>query len=102
MIDSVTRQWVEQARKAGQTIGHGAGDGTYAAGVTHVSELLPALMHDIITVVPDEQREKVQKLITIWEKAGTFAPHLLQSFREKLNAAPGKLVTESMFLGPCI
>lgn len=89
MIDSVTRQWVEQARKAGQAIGHGARDGTYAAGVTHVSELLPALMHDIISVIPDEQREKLQKLIAIWEKAGTFAPSLLQSFREKLDAPPG-------------
>ena len=56
VVDSVTRQWYEQARKAGQNIGPSAPDGTFAAGVNHVTELLPSLMNDIISVAPDDQK----------------------------------------------
>ena len=56
VVDSVTRQWVEQARKAGQPIGSAASDGTFAAGVHHVTELLPSFMNDIITNAPEEQK----------------------------------------------
>jgi len=56
VVDSVTRQWVDQARKAGQQIGSGAPDGTFAAGVTRVTELLPVLMNDIIATAPEDQK----------------------------------------------
>lgn len=56
VVDSVTRQWLEQARKAGQALGPSATDGTFAAGVNHVTELLPALMQDIISVAPEDQK----------------------------------------------
>ena len=65
VVDSVTRQWIEQARKLGQTLGPSASDGTFAAGVNHVTELLPALMQDILSVAPEDQ--KVRSL-------GTFLP----------------------------
>ena len=56
VVDSVTRQWVDQARKIGQLPGSGAPDGTFAAGVTRVTELLPVLMNDIINSAPDDQK----------------------------------------------
>ena len=56
VVDSVTRQWVEQARKNGQSIGPAASDGTFAAGVNHVTELLPSFMTDIINSAPEEQK----------------------------------------------
>jgi protein NRD1 len=56
VIDSVTRQWVDQARKASQQIGSGAPDGTFAAGVNRVTELLPVLMNDIIATAPEDQK----------------------------------------------
>ncbi|EGD92642.1 RNA binding protein Nrd1 [Trichophyton tonsurans CBS 112818] len=56
VVDSVTRQWVELARKAGQQIGGSAPDGTYAAGVNRVTELLPVLMTDIINNAPEDQK----------------------------------------------
>ena len=40
-----------------------ASDGTFAAGVNHVTELLPALMGDILSVAPEDQ--KVRSLDTI-------------------------------------
>ncbi|KAA8573676.1 hypothetical protein EYC84_005253 [Monilinia fructicola] len=62
VVDSVTRKWTEQAKIAGQTINSSAPDGTYAAGVHKVKELLPALMNDIIHTAPDDQKEKIRKI----------------------------------------
>jgi protein NRD1 len=56
VVDSVTRQWVDQARKSGHLPGSGASDGTFAAGVNRVTELLPVLMNDIINSAPSEQK----------------------------------------------
>ena len=56
VVDSVTRQWLEQARKAGQTLGPSAADGTFAAGVNHVTELMPSFMSDILSVAPEDQK----------------------------------------------
>ncbi|KAJ5906291.1 uncharacterized protein N7473_003207 [Penicillium subrubescens] len=88
VVDSVTRQWVEAARKAGQSSGSDAPDGTFAAGVNRVTELLPVLMTDIINNAPMDQKEKIKKLIDIWERGGTFPSAMLGSFRDKLNAPP--------------
>lgn len=56
VVDSVTRQWVEAARKAGQVPGGDAPDGTFAAGVKRVTDLLPILMTDIINNAPQDQK----------------------------------------------
>lgn len=56
VVDSVTRQWLEQARKAGQPLGAAAVDGSFAAGVKHVTELLPSIMTDIINTAPEPQK----------------------------------------------
>ena len=61
VVDSVTRGWVEQARKAGQAIGpneHPA-DGTFAAGHKRVAELLPSFMNDIINNAPEDQKVRL-------------------------------------------
>lgn len=60
VVDTVTRQWLERARKAGQTIGSAAGDGTYAAGANRVTELLPVLMNDIIQHAPEDQKVRFE------------------------------------------
>lgn len=61
VVDSVTRAWVEQARKAGQAFGPSAPDGTFAAGVNRVTELLPSFMTDIITNAPEEQKVRFRE-----------------------------------------
>jgi len=63
VVDSVTRQWLEQARKAGQTLGSSASDGTFAAGVNRVTELLPAFMNDIISTAPEEQKVRFLEML---------------------------------------
>ncbi|KAL2830356.1 hypothetical protein BJY01DRAFT_119488 [Aspergillus pseudoustus] len=86
VVDSVTRQWVDAARKSGQPSGSAAPDGTFAAGVNRVTELLPVLMTDITNNAPDDQKEKIKKLVDIWERGYTFPAPMLASFKQKLNA----------------
>ena len=60
----MTRQWLDQARKAGQIPSPGAADGTFAAGVNHVTELLPSFMTDILNTCPEEQKVRfLEKLM---------------------------------------
>ncbi|PFH56649.1 hypothetical protein XA68_16197 [Ophiocordyceps unilateralis] len=88
VVDSVTRKWLEQAKSQGQPVNSAAQDGTYAAGVHRVTELMPVLMNDIFQSAPDEQKEKIKKLLDIWGKGQTFPAPMLESFREKLMAPP--------------
>ncbi|KAI0479074.1 hypothetical protein GGR56DRAFT_633355 [Xylariaceae sp. FL0804] len=86
VVDSVTRRWVDHAKQHGQPINSSAQDGTYAAGVHRVTELLPVLMNDILQNAPAEQKEKIKKLVDIWEKGQTFPVSMIESFKQKLSA----------------
>lgn len=56
VVDSVTRKWLEQAKLQGLAVNGDAQDGTYAAGVHRVTELMPALMNDILSTAPEDQK----------------------------------------------
>ncbi|KAK5661500.1 hypothetical protein OQA88_11404 [Cercophora sp. LCS_1] len=86
VVDSVTRKWMDQAKAQGQPIGLGAEDGTAGAGVKRVTEVMPVMMNDIIATAPEDQKEKIKKLIDIWEKGQTFPPTLINTFKAKLAA----------------
>lgn len=86
VIDSVTRQWVEKARSSGQAVSKNAAPGTFASGVQQVTDALPVLMTDLIQVAPDNQKEKISKLLDIWERGQTFPISMLSSFKNMLNA----------------
>ncbi|KAL8907685.1 MAG: hypothetical protein Q9207_001254 [Kuettlingeria erythrocarpa] len=86
VVDSVTRSWVEQARKAGQQPSPSAAYGTYGAGVYRVTELLPMLMTDITNTAPEDQKARIKKLVDIWERGNTFPNEMLASFKQKLDA----------------
>ncbi|KAL8755479.1 MAG: hypothetical protein Q9184_004787 [Pyrenodesmia sp. 2 TL-2023] len=86
VVDSVTRSWVEQARKAGQQPGPSAAYGTYGAGVYRVTELLPMLMTDITNTAPEDQKARIKKLVDIWERGNTFPTEMLAGFKQKLDA----------------
>ncbi|RMZ86771.1 hypothetical protein DV736_g6002, partial [Chaetothyriales sp. CBS 134916] len=93
VVDSVTRSWVDQAKKSSQAAGSGGPDGTFPAGVARITELLPVLMNDIISSAPEDQKAKIKKLIEIWERSNTFPAAMLSSFKEKLNAPAAKSTT---------
>ncbi|KAJ4307119.1 hypothetical protein N0V88_000496 [Collariella sp. IMI 366227] len=87
VVDSVTRKWLDQAKTQGQTPSLSAPDGTFAAGVHRVTELIPILMNDILSTAPEDQKEKIRKLVDIWDKGQTFPPSMVNSFKEKLNGS---------------
>jgi protein NRD1 len=56
LIDSVVRKWVDLAKQQQQEVSSTAQDGTYAAGVYRVTEILPALMDNILQTAPSDQK----------------------------------------------
>ncbi|CAK3804146.1 hypothetical protein AC579_480 [Lecanosticta acicola] len=91
VIDSVVRQWIEKARASGQDLlVEGRGEpGTYPAAVKRVTELMPALFDDIIKGIPEDQKPKLQNIITIWERGNTFPAKMLAEFKAKLGIETG-------------
>ncbi|KAF2711117.1 hypothetical protein K504DRAFT_376636 [Pleomassaria siparia CBS 279.74] len=85
VVDSITRQWKERARLAGQAVSKNAAPGTFASGVQKVTDVLPTLMTDLIQLAPQNQKEKISKLLDIWERAQTFPQNMLASFKQLLN-----------------
>jgi protein NRD1 len=85
VVDSVTRQWVEKAKAAGQAVSRNAAPGTYAAAVQKVTDMLPHLMTDLVHNVPEAQKEKITKLLDIWQRGHTFPLDMLATFKKQLN-----------------
>ena len=50
------RKWVDLAKQQHQEITSAAQDGTYGAGVFRVTEILPALMDNILQTAPADQK----------------------------------------------
>lgn len=85
VVDSVTRQWAEKARSSGQAVSKKAAPGTFASGVQQVTDALPSLVLELIKVAPDNQKEKIAKLLDIWERGQTFPLAMLSSFKQLMN-----------------
>lgn len=57
VVDQVAREWLKKAKALGQfPINSSAQDGTYAAGVHRLTELMPTLMNDSISAAPEDQK----------------------------------------------
>ncbi|KAL5115810.1 hypothetical protein ACEQ8H_006305 [Pleosporales sp. CAS-2024a] len=88
VVDSVIRQWVEKAKKAGQAVSPKAAPGTYASGVQLVRDALPVVMTDLVKNAPENQKEKISKLLDIWERGQTFPPAMIASMKLLVDDAP--------------
>ncbi|KAF1990628.1 hypothetical protein K402DRAFT_417407 [Aulographum hederae CBS 113979] len=96
VIDSVTRRWIEQARQTGQALsGKDAPNGTYAAGVYKMTEVLPALMREYLPNVPQAQKERLLKLVDIWEKGSTFPLPMIKNFKDTISNPTAQAATIS-------
>ncbi|KAG5518893.1 hypothetical protein PMAC_002424 [Pneumocystis sp. 'macacae'] len=89
VLDSVARAYQDLSR--GDT--DIPEDGTFAGGLQQLTQLLESLMNDMMLYAPVEHREKVLKLVNIWEKAATFPAGLLlrlrtAHFSEELLSTP--------------
>jgi protein NRD1 len=81
----VVRQWLDRAKKTGQKVSRSAAPGTFASGVQKITDILPLLMNDLSQSAPDNQKEKILKLVEIWERGQTFPTEMLASFKQQLN-----------------
>ena len=63
VVDSIARKYLEQAKRLHEPVSHAAPDGTFGAGVHRITNLLPALMNDILQNAPPEEN-KVRYLPT--------------------------------------
>ena len=50
-----------------------------------VRDVLPVLMSNLIQSAPDNQREKIAKLLDIWERGQTFPLEMLATFKQMLK-----------------
>lgn len=50
-------------------------------------DVLPAMMMNLIQSAPETQKEKISKLLDIWERGQTFPLDMLASFKQQLNGA---------------
>jgi len=57
VVDSIARRYLDQAKKNHQEVSAAASDGTFAAGIVRITNLLPALMSDILQHAPAEENK---------------------------------------------
>lgn len=85
VVDSVSRAWLERARKTGQAVIRTAAPGTFASGVQQITNVLPSLMAELVQCAPDNQKEKISKLLDIWERGQTFPLDMIAGFKQQLS-----------------
>lgn len=84
VVDSIVRLYKDEAKKRGETIDASAPEGTFAAGVFKISELVESIVDDSLEllIVP-ATNQKISKLVDIWERAQTFDPQIIANIRDK-------------------
>ncbi|KAK9249167.1 hypothetical protein V1506DRAFT_551049 [Lipomyces tetrasporus] len=88
VVDAIVRAYQDEARKLGQVPSPSSPEGTPAAGVYHVSDIIDSLMADIVSA-PADQKDKILKVVDIWERAATFSPELLATIRSHFAKSAG-------------
>ncbi|KAL5630623.1 hypothetical protein BROUX41_000495 [Berkeleyomyces rouxiae] len=89
IFDSVLRKWIEKAKAQGQPEVSSADEhGTFAAGVARIRDVIEPLVLDVIRVCPPDQREKIKRLVTIWDRSGALPSHMISTFLKSLEHPP--------------
>lgn len=84
VVDSIVRGYAEEAKKLNQTIDVNAEEGTFAAGVYKISELIENLIDNAMELsISKSQNIKISKLVDIWERAETFDSDIISKIRQK-------------------
>ncbi|KAL2890919.1 Rpb7-binding protein seb1 [Ceratocystis lukuohia] len=86
IFDSVLRKWIEKAKAQGQPDVSSADEhGTFAAGVARIRDVIEPLVLDVVRVCPPDQREKIKRLVTIWDRSGALPSHMISTFLTTLQ-----------------
>jgi protein NRD1 len=94
----VIRQWVEKAKKAGQSVSKHAVPGTYASGVQMVRDALPVVLSDLVKNAPESQKDKISKLLDIWERGQTFPADMIASMKQMVTGKPTSKILQGSTL----
>ncbi|KAK9453165.1 hypothetical protein V1511DRAFT_490070 [Dipodascopsis uninucleata] len=86
VVDAIARAYQDEARKLGEVPSPDSPEGTPAAGLYHLTDIIDTLMSDI-AVAPPDQRDKILKVVDIWERASTFNPETLTKIRNTFAQA---------------
>jgi protein NRD1 len=62
-----------------------------------MTDVLPAVMNDLVQHAPDAQKDKITKLLDIWQRGQTFPLDLLAGFKQQVNGTP-----QRKFLAPVL
>ena len=63
-----------------------------------MTDVLPAVMNDLIQHAPDAQKEKISKLLDIWQRGQTFPLDMLATFKQQVNGNQHRTYAASSFL----
>ncbi|OBA24003.1 hypothetical protein METBIDRAFT_19831, partial [Metschnikowia bicuspidata var. bicuspidata NRRL YB-4993] len=84
VVDSIVRVYMDEAKKRGEEVNADAPEGSYAAGVYRIGQLVEPLIDDTMSlVIVSATVSKISKLVDIWERALTFSPDTIASIRRK-------------------
>lgn len=50
-----------------------------------MTDVLPAVMNDLVQHAPDAQKEKISKLLDIWQRGQTFPLDMLAAFKQQVK-----------------
>ncbi|KAG5365793.1 Protein NRD1 [Yarrowia sp. B02] len=82
VLDAVARAYQEENKKVGHALNPQAPEGSYAKGLFRISEFVEkAARESVDHTSSDDTRDKLDKLVEIWQKAGTFPPGSMQRMR---------------------
>ncbi|GME39237.1 Rna binding protein nrd1 [Neofusicoccum parvum] len=91
VLDAVVRQWADKARMNKEDAAAAGSDVSKAPnsiGVAIATQVLPPMMHDLIQTAPEDQKDRIGKMIEIWERGNTFPQQMLADFKQRLGARP--------------
>lgn len=58
-----------------------------------MTDVLPAVMNDLVQHAPDAQKEKISKLLDIWQRGQTFPLDMLATFKQQVNGNQPRMCT---------
>ena len=89
-MDAIARQYHDYATRK---VGGEGGDHQVAAftsGLKQIEEIMPSLLNDFLPDASNDYKDKIKKLIDIWERSETFPLQLLNFMRDNVDKSIAK------------
>lgn len=81
VLDSIAKAYKAEAEKKGEVVTTNATEGTFAAGLVKLGKGLKHAVDVTINCVPEDQKEKILKLVEIWSKDQIFQPSVINEIK---------------------